>query len=177
MNGAENVYPPPQPKTPGIAIASLVCGILGFVCFGPLGSIPAIICGHIAKTRIKNSGGILTGDGMALAGLILGYVGLALFILIIPLMVAIAIPNFVKARTTAQKNACINNLRQIDGAKQQWALENKKESLDMPMPDDLGPFLTSPFNQMNCPAGGRYTINAVSEDPQCSVTAHELAPR
>jgi len=177
MNGAENINPPPRPQTPGIAIASLVLGILGFICFGPLGSIPAIICGHIAKTRIKTSGGALTGDGLALAGLIMGYVGLGLFILIIPLLMAIAIPNFVKARTTAQKNVCINNLRQIDGAKQQWALENKKESLDTPMPIDLDSYLPSPFNKMNCPAGGRYTINIVSEDPECSIPEHKLPPR
>ena len=52
---------------------------------------------------------------------------------------AIAIPNFVKARGTAQKNACINNLRMIDGAKQQWALENRKKETDTPMRDDLKP--------------------------------------
>ena len=45
---------------------------------------------------------------------------------IIGLLAAIAIPNFVKARTSAQKNACIANMRQIEGAKEQWALENKK---------------------------------------------------
>ena len=180
MNGAENMTPPPRPQTPGIAIASLVCGILGFVCFGPVGSIPAIICGHIAKTRIKTSGGALTGDGMALAGLIMGYVGLGLFILIIPLMVAIAIPNFVKARTTAQKNACINNLRQIDGAKQQWALANKKTADDEPIGSDLNEYLgrgaTAGFQSLQCPAGGHYTIKTVSESPTCSIPEHELPP-
>src|SRR2546426_11847081 len=45
---------------------------------------------------------------------------------IIGLLAAIAIPNFVKARTTSQMNACINNLRQVDGAIQQWALETKQ---------------------------------------------------
>ena len=49
---------------------------------------------------------------------------------IIGLLAAIAIPNFVKARTTSQQNACINNLRQYDGAVQQWVLENKKQSSD-----------------------------------------------
>jgi len=51
-------------------------------------------------------------------------------IAIIGLLAAIAIPNFVKARATAQKNACIANLKQIDGAVQQWALENKKVASD-----------------------------------------------
>ena len=53
-------------------------------------------------------------------------VEIMIVVAIIGLLAAIAIPNFVKARTTAQRNACINNLRQIDGAKEQWALENNK---------------------------------------------------
>ena len=53
-------------------------------------------------------------------------VEIMIVVAIIGLLAAIAIPNFVKARTTAQKNACINNLRQIDGAKEQWALETKQ---------------------------------------------------
>src|SRR6185436_4578742 len=52
-------------------------------------------------------------------------VEIMIVVAIIGLLAAIAIPNFVKARTTSQKNACINNLRQIDGAIQQWALENQ----------------------------------------------------
>jgi prepilin-type N-terminal cleavage/methylation domain-containing protein len=53
-------------------------------------------------------------------------VEIMIVVAIIGLLAAIAIPNFVRARTTSQKNACINNLRQIDGAKQQWALENNQ---------------------------------------------------
>src|ERR1700687_3687003 len=52
-------------------------------------------------------------------------VEIMIVVAIIGLLAAIAIPNFVRARTTSQKNACINNLRQIDGAIQQWALENQ----------------------------------------------------
>ena len=53
-------------------------------------------------------------------------VEIMIVVAIIGLLAAIAIPNFVRARTTSQMNACINNLRQIDGAKQQWALETNK---------------------------------------------------
>ena len=60
------------PKTSGAAIASLVCGILGFLT-GPITGIPALITGHIARKKIRNSGGTLAGSGMALTGLILGY--------------------------------------------------------------------------------------------------------
>ena len=57
-------------------------------------------------------------------------VEIMIVVAIIGLLAAIAIPNFVRARTQSQKNACINNLRQIDGAVQQWALENKKASTE-----------------------------------------------
>src|SRR6476660_8073167 len=56
---------------------------------------------------------------------------------IIGLLCAIAIPNFVRARQTSQTNACINNLRQIDTAKHQWALTNGKASTDTPVSADL----------------------------------------
>src|ERR1700691_6127490 len=52
---------------------------------------------------------------------------------IIGLLAAIAIPNFVHARSTSQQNACINILRQIDGAKQEWALESKQNSTSVPV--------------------------------------------
>jgi hypothetical protein len=87
---------------------------------------------------------------------------------------AIAIPNFVKARQTAQKNACINNLRQIDGAIQQWALENKKSDTDKVTRADLKPFLHNHQFPV-CPAGGTYTINRVSDRPECSHEGHSLA--
>ena len=86
---------------------------------------------------------------------------------------AIAIPNFVKARATAQQNACINNLRMLDAAKQQWALEKKKETTDVPTVDDLKAYLS--HNQMVvCPQGGTYTIGPVGESPKCSIPGHEL---
>ena len=84
---------------------------------------------------------------------------------------AIAIPNFVKARTTSQQNACLNNLRQLDAAKQQWALENGKKSTDVPTKKDLLPFLR---HWPVCPAGGTYTIGSVGEPPTCSIPGHVL---
>src|SRR5664280_388703 len=86
-------------------------------------------------------------------------------------LAGIAIPNFVKARETSQRNACINNLRQLDGAKNQWALENNKKSTDSPSMDDLRPFLKG---RIACPAGGYYTLGTVSEPPTCSIPGHTL---
>src|ERR1700722_4093879 len=60
---------------------------------------------------------------------------------IIGLLAAIAIPNFVHARATSQQNACINNLRQIDGAKQEWALENKANATATPLSSDIQPYM------------------------------------
>ncbi len=115
-----------QGKTAGIAVTSLVLGILGLICIGPFAAIPAVICGHIAKSKIKEAAGALQGEGLALAGLILGYVSLGLMVILIPVYAtlgAIAIPSFMRARETSQMNACINNLRQIEAAKDQYALE------------------------------------------------------
>jgi hypothetical protein len=89
------------------------------------------------------------------------------------LVAAIAVPNFVKARGTAQHNACINNLRVIDNAKQQWALENNKPDNATPLNRDLTAYFSS--NQMpTCPQGGRYTVGKLSVPPKCSQTGHEL---
>ena len=79
-------YYPPAPPTNGLAIASLVCGVGAFVI--GLSFIPAIICGHIARGQIRRTGE--RGGGMALAGLILGYVGGALFIVLVLALVAVA---------------------------------------------------------------------------------------
>ena len=78
-------------------------------------------------------------------------VEIMIVVAIIGLLAAIAIPNFVKARTTSQKNACINNLRQLDGAVQQFALENKKAATSTVQLTDATPYLK---NSIVCPAGG-----------------------
>ena len=166
----------PQPKTSALAIWSLVLGILGLVllsiCIGPLFAIPAVICGHLAYSRIKRSSGTLAGEGLALAGLITGYISIGLSIFLVPMMMAIAIPNFVKARATSQANACINNLRKIDAAANEFALEHgKKNGEAINFPDDLTPYikLNSQGKIPACPAGGAYSIKNVGEIPTCSL--------
>lgn len=164
--------PVPTPKTAPLAIWSLVLGILGLTCFSFLCGIPAVICGHTALSRIKRSGGMLQGEGFAWGGLVTGYITV-LLIPIIGLLAAIAIPNFVKARSTAQCNACINNLRAIDNAKQEWALDRGKTENDQPTRDELASYL--PTGQFPvCPAHGTYQINPVSSEPTCSIPNHEL---
>ena len=73
----------------------------------------------------------------------------------------------------AQRNVCINNLRQIEVAKQQWALENDKTADAIPFAEDLLPYLSNMVFPV-CPSGGTYTINAVGLLPTCSVPGHVL---
>lgn len=85
-NAAKNIYLiQPGQQASGLAIASLVLGILGIFF---LGSIPAVICGHIARANINESNGRLGGNGMALVGLILGYIGIAIFLLYLLVIIA-----------------------------------------------------------------------------------------
>jgi prepilin-type N-terminal cleavage/methylation domain-containing protein len=100
-------------------------------------------------------------------------VEIMIVVAIIGLLAAIAIPNFVRARNTAQKNSCINNLRQIDGAKQQWALENKMNDTSSPASTDVQNYLKDNLYP-HCPASGTYGINAVNTDPTCSIAGHVL---
>jgi len=73
------------------------------------------------------------------------------------------------------RNTCINNLRQIDGAKQQWALEKNKAVDAMPTVKDLLPYLKGGVFPL-CPDGGTYFINSVEAVPTCTVAGHALAP-
>ena len=77
------------------------------------------------------------------------------------------------ASAVTQLNACINNLRQIDAAKQQWALENNKTASAVPTAQDLLPYFVDGLFPV-CPSGGTYTINAVGVPPACSVPGHVL---
>jgi chromosome segregation ATPase len=78
-----------------------------------------------------------------------------------------------QASLQAQLNACVNNLRQIEGAKQQWALENKKSPGSIPTTADLAPYFPQNVFPV-CPAGGGYTLNTVSAQPVCSVRGHSM---
>lgn len=69
-------------------------------------------------------------------------------------------------------SSCLNNLRQLDGAKQQWALEGSKTEHDIPTEKDLAPYLKNGIPK--CPAGGTYTINAADTFPTCSVSGHAM---
>lgn len=99
-------------------------------------------------------------------------VEIMIVVAIIGLLAAIAIPNFVKARATSQANACINNLRQIDAAANQWALENKETTgATIDLNTDLTPYIRLNSNSSipGCPAGGSYDDTSVGATPTCSL--------
>ncbi len=113
-----------RPKqTSALAIVSLVLGVLSVVlCLGMLTGLPAVICGHLAKGRIRRAAGALEGAGLALAGLILGYVGIGLTVVQVALYAAFLVPNLAAQRSESAQNACIANMRQIEGAVEQAML-------------------------------------------------------
>jgi prepilin-type N-terminal cleavage/methylation domain-containing protein len=101
-------------------------------------------------------------------------VEIMIVVAIIGLLAAIAIPNFVKARGTAQTNACINNLRQIDGAKEQWALESRASEGTAVDDAAVNEFIKG--GAPECPASGTYDYGTLAEDgaPTCDVANHVL---
>jgi len=116
----QQAYPPqaqpysgqfqPQ-KTDGGAIASLILGIVSiFLCLNIFTGIPAIITGHISYSKIKKSMGRLKGEGMALTGLILGYISLPLVLV----FAAILIPNLLRAKMAANESAAASTVRTLN---------------------------------------------------------------
>jgi Domain of unknown function (DUF4190) len=99
-------------QTSGKATASLVCGLLFFI---PLAFVAAIVFGHLALSEIRKSAGRLKGEGLAIAGLVLGYAWIV-SIPVILIIAAIAIPNLLRARMAANESSAVAGIRQINVA-------------------------------------------------------------
>jgi prepilin-type N-terminal cleavage/methylation domain-containing protein len=96
-------------------------------------------------------------------------VEIMIVVLIIGILLAIAVPNFIRARETSRAKACVANLKQIESAKEQWAMDNKKTNTDTPAGTDLygaGLYIkTTPV----CPSGGSYTEGNMATRPVCTI--------
>jgi len=98
-------------------------------------------------------------------------VEIMIVVAIIGMLTAIAIPTVAKARENAQRNGCIANLKQIDGAKATWAMEQKKTSTDVPALTDLYGSANYIRDQPYCSANGTYDPQQVQFKPTCSLAA------
>jgi competence protein ComGC len=132
--------PPPIPpqRTSGMAIASMILGIFSLIG-GALLLIPpllAVIFGHLSLSKCKKTPG-LAGQGMGIAGLVMGYVSIPFAVVLFGLLSAMAIPAFHKVRTASQEKAIHNNLRMLSAAAEQHFLENGTTSASIS--DLVGP--------------------------------------
>jgi len=93
---------------------------------------------------------------------------------ILGIILALAIPNFTRSRAEARKQLCIENLSQIESAKQLWGLENQKHAGSIPLSSDLiGP--TSYIKIMpQCAGGGTYSFNGLGANATCTISGHSL---
>lgn len=107
--------------TSGLAIASLICGILVFLTLG-LAGIPAVIMGHLGLSKIKKSGGALKGRGMAIAGLIMGYLGFGLTF--IAVLASLAVPAFTMVQHQGNQMKVMNNAKQLVLGMKQYAVDH-----------------------------------------------------
>jgi hypothetical protein len=86
---------------------------------------------------------------------------------------AVVMPHIIHARDTASASGCVNNLRQMDGAKQQWAMEYHRTINDVPSWKDIRPYFVRGkdpnSDPVKCPAGGNYSIRRVGDVPTCSI--------
>ena len=101
-------------------------------------------------------------------------VEIMIVVAIIGLLAAIAIPNFVKARSYSQKNGCVENLRQISSAKTTWALETRRNLGDTPNDTDLFGPINYIRRKPDCPGSGTYDLQPVDTKPTCTIGEHTL---
>ena len=90
---------------------------------------------------------------------------------LVGMLAAIALPSFMRSRTKSQTTACINNLRQIEAAKEQWAMENRKTQGAAVLTNEIDTYMKK---LPSCPAGGTYNYTQVGSNTICSVTNHSL---
>lgn len=92
---------------------------------------------------------------------------MVIVVLVLTILLAIAIPQVMRARENARTKGCIANLWEIQGAQQRWAFENRKTDEDVPTQSDLVPVYVKHWPE--CPEGGEYTLQSTDKTPLCSI--------
>src|SRR6266540_3552676 len=95
-------------------------------------------------------------------------VEIMIVVLIIGILLAIAVPNFIKARESSRTKSCIANLKQIEAAKEQWCMDTRASSTASPGASDLYGSTAYVKNTPSCPSGGTYTIGNMATRPTCN---------
>lgn len=149
--GSAPAVPPSNPRS-GLAITSLVLGLMSFIGCSIVTGIPAIISGHIALKRSRKSPQQFGGGGLAVGGLVLGYLSLAF----LPILAGLMLPALAKAKAKdkAQRISCVNNMKQIGLAARLWANDHGEK-----FPPDflsMSNDLSSP-KVLTCPGDGSKT--------------------
>ena len=101
-------------------------------------------------------------------------VEIMIVILIIGVLMSIAVPSFVQARESGRRSSCLGSLKEIETAKERWAMDNKKTNGDTVDFTDLVGSTLYIKSTPSCPQGGTYSVNAVGATPTCSVSTHVL---
>ena len=102
-------------------------------------------------------------------GCLLAIPAVLMVMAVVGMLAAIAIPSFMKARSTAQTHVCINNLRQIEAAKKTLVLEKKYTDGTSIPEEEVGKLLKNGIDGLFCPGRGQYKINPAGRDPECTV--------
>ena len=165
--------PPPitPPQTSGLAITSLVLGILGFCTMG-LTAIPAVICGHIALSQIGKSAGRATGSGLAIGGLVTGYLGLLLLVTsLIAILAGLALPVFGEVKERSILTKALSNAKQVGINCKFYAADHDGKfppNLDDLVPDYLpdAAALACPYPDPKHPVPFEYFGGSEKDDPQ-----------
>lgn len=153
------VQPPVVPGSPGLrsnpknglAVTSLVLGVVSLAGCSFITGIPAIITGHMASNRARRKPHEFGGSGLAIAGLVMGYVSLAF----IPILAGLLLPALAKAKAKAQQINCVNHMKQIGLAARLWAADNNESFPPnfMSMSNEL-----SSLKVLVCPGDGSKTV-------------------
>jgi hypothetical protein len=174
---------PGPPEGSGKALASLICGVVFFLW--PLSAIAAVVLGHVALGEIKRSRGRLAGRGMAMGGLVAGYIGISTIPILI--IAAIAIPNLLRSRMVGNEASAVGTLRAYNAALVSYAdkcpLEGYPPSLAALGPGPSGPDACAHANlvepvlgrEMPVKSGYRFLYTPENRDRSGRVLSYGLA--